>query len=78
MALITHLFNAGKGEQRERERERRGEERGLEMADQLTQLTRGMIHRRGKKKKKEKEVWRKKRLDTKGQRREDERSEDRQ
>ena len=25
VALITHLFNAGKGEQRERERERRGE-----------------------------------------------------
>ena len=60
VALITHLFNAGKGEQREREGEReRG--RGLEMADQLTADERDDTQERTKKRsKKEKEVWRKK------------------
>lgn len=38
VALITHLFNAGKGE---REREEGRKEWALEMADQWTQLTRG-------------------------------------
>lgn len=50
VALITHLFNAGKGEkEREGERVEGREERVREMADQLTQLTRGKrkVQRRG-------------------------------
>ena len=52
MALITHLFNAGKGEQRETDRGEGREERGLEMADRLTLLTNGKrkVLRRGEEK----------------------------